>query len=404
MAIHFQVYAKFDGTNLERPYFVNDIAAARQIALQEGANPIYRIKEIKQNWLTQEHFGNKYGALLLRAINFQVEAGVAPAKAIITAIEYETNPRKRAQLQPALDVLARGGHIADAIYATGLFYTTVRSILAAGELTNGRDAIKAAFEYLEEKRSSMKAVTAAASVLFMELSTALTVPPTIQWEAIPWIVEHLPKGSPEKMAEYSTKLSTIGFYNAIWMTFSFTLLIVFMAALGAWFISPKSKDWLTNHILIHVPLVGEWYKNDALSRSCKSFSQMIKSGVRLSEAITTILISTTNPVNKKFWGTTVLALNTGVSHAQAFASSGILRKDEVLVIQAASSLSQLATSFTALAEEREWRKKALGSNILKISILLTVAYILVSLLIALGLFDLFNQGLEMTMNSMTQGL
>ena len=156
MATHYQVFAKYDGIYVERPYFVPDIAAARQSALSEGANPIYKIKEIKQNWLTQEQFGSKYGLLLLRAIKFQVEAGVAPAKAIQAAIEFESNPKVRAQLQPALDVLNRGGQIADAIYATGLFDTTVRSIVAAGEVVNGADALKAAFEYMEEKRTSLQ--------------------------------------------------------------------------------------------------------------------------------------------------------------------------------------------------------------------------------------------------------
>lgn len=404
MAIHFQVYAKFDGVYMERPYFVHDLYAARQSALNEGANPIYKIKEVKQNWLTQEQFGSKYGLLLLRAIKFQVESGVAPAKAIQAAIEFESNPRIRAQLQPALDVLSRGGQIADAIYATGLFDTTVRSIIAAGEIINGAEALRAAFEYMEEKRTSLQGTLAAASILSTELFTALTVPPTIQWEAIPWIIEHLPKATPEKLEEYRAQLDTIAFYNAIWMTFSALLLLAFAAAAVAWFFSPPAKAWLTNRVLAYTPLLGVWYQNDAMSRSFKSFSKMLKSGVRLNEAIKTILISTSNPINKKFWGAALQALGTGVTHAQSFSSSGLLRRDEILVIEAASSIQQLAHSFEVMGQEREWHKKALGARILKTSIFLTVGYILVSLLIALGLFDLFNQGLEMTMNSMTQGL
>lgn len=404
MTIHFQVYAKYDGINLDRPYFVNDIATARQTALSEGANPIYRITEVKQNWLTQEQFGSKYGLLLLRAIKFQVEAGVAPAKAIQTAIELEKNPRIRAQLQPALDVLTRGGQIADAIYATGLFDTTVRSIIAASEVINGAEALKAAFEYMEERKTSLRSTFAAASILSTELFTALTVPPTIQWEAIPWILAHLPKTTPEKTLEYTEHLNTIGFYNMLWMIISFGLLIVVGIGLIGWYSYPEVKSWITDKILSRTPVVGEWYQNEAMSRSFKSFSQMIRSGVRLNEAVKTILISTSNPINKKFWGAALNALNTGVTHAQAFGSSGILRKDEVLVIESASSIKQLAHSFSAMGEEREWRKKALGARILKLSIFFTIIYILISLVIALGLFDLFNQGLEMTMNSMTQGI
>lgn len=404
MATHYQVFAKFDGIYMERPYFVPDITSARESALQEGASPIYKIKEVKQNWLTQEQFGNKYALLLLRAIKFQVEAGVAPAKAIQTAIEFESNERIRAQLQPALDVLARGGQIADAIYATGLFDTTVRSIISAGEVVNGAEALKAAFEYMEEKRSSLHSTLAAASILSTELFTAVTVPPTIQWEAIPYILEHLPKTDPEKTLEYTMKLHTIGMYNMAWMIFTFAFMLACALAVLGWYSSPHVKAWLTNKVLAYTPLIGEWYQNDAMCRSFKSFSQMVKSGVRLNEAVKTILISTSNPINKKFWGKALTALSAGVTHAQAFGASGILRKDEILVIEAASSLTQLSHSFSAMGEEREWRKKVLGARILKASIFLTVGYILISLLIALGLFDLFNKGLEMTMNSMTQGI
>lgn len=404
MAIHYQVYAKFNGVYMERPYFVPDMTSARKSAIQEGAHPIYKIKEVKQNWLTQEQFGSKYGLLLLRAIKFQVEAGVAPAKAIQTAIEFEKNERIRAQLQPAMDVLARGGQIADAIYATGLFDTTVRSIIAAGEVVNGAEALKAAFEYMEEKRSSLHSTFAAASILSTELFTAITVPPTIQWEAIPWIMKNLPKTDPQKTLEYTAKLDAIAAYNMTWMIFTFIIMMMFVIAIIGWYSSPNIKAWLTNKVLAYTPLIGEWYQNDAMCRSFKSFSQMVKSGVRLNEAVKTILISTSNPINKKFWGMALTALSSGVTHAQAFGSSGILRKDEILVIEAASSISQLSHSFLAMGQEREWRKKVLGARILKVSIFLTVGYILISLLIALGLFDLFNKGLEMTMNSMTQGI
>lgn len=404
MSNHFNVHANFNGIDLERPYFVDDLNTARQSAIEDGAKVIYKIKEIKQTWLTEERFGNKYGLLFLRAIKFQVEAGVPPAKAIQTTIEYEKNPRKRAKLQSTLDVLKRGGNIADAIYATGLFDTTVRSILSVGEVISGTDALKAAFEYLEEKRTSWQATLAVSTILFTELSTALTITPTIQWEAIPWVLEHLPRSDAEKMAEYHQKLEEIGLYNMIWMVISFSTLFIAICAWIAWMTAPKAKDWITNNVLVKLPLIGEWYQNEAMSRSSKSFAKMIKSGVRVPEAVKTILISTDNPINKKFWGLSSIALTTGVSNAQAFGTSKILRKDEMLVIQAAKNSTQLADAFYAISEEREWKRKELGTRIFKTSVMLTIAYIVISLLIAIGLFDLFNKGLELTLNSMMNGL
>jgi len=319
MTTHFQVLANFNGKLSEKAYFVTDVPMARRTALQDGAQTVYRVRQIRHNWLTQQFLGREYAMLLLRAINFQVDAGVPPVKAVQTAIESESDPNKRSRLQGAVDALARGASLADALYATGLYDSTVQSILMAGERIGGAGAIASALEYMEDRKTAWKAYSLILSVMGMELFTALDVPPAIQEYAIPWIRDNLPKSSPDELAKYLQQLDAIAFNNLLWMWLSFGTVVVVSVMAAAWFVSPRYKDWLTHHLLVRTPMIGDWYTNEALSRSCKVFSSMLRAGVRMNDAIQTILRSTTNGVARRFWSEAHDALNTGIRRIRPFA-------------------------------------------------------------------------------------
>lgn len=404
MTTHYQVFGSLNGKAFEKAYFVTDIPTARRAALQDGAQSVYRIRRVRQSWLTRQFLGREYAMLLLRAISFQVDAGVPPAKAVQTAIESEPDVGKRARLQGAVDALARGASLADALYATGLYDSTVQSILMAGERIGGASAITSALEYMEDRKTAWKAYGVILSMLIMELSTALTLPPAINEFAIPWIRDNLPKSSPEELAIYLQQLDAIAFNNWLWMWFSVAIVVAASVMAVAWFTNPRFKDWLTHRLLVRTPMIGDWYTNEALSRSCKVFASMLKAGVRMGDAIQTILRSTTNSVAIRFWSESHDALNTGVLPGAAFAAVGILRKDEILVLSSARGNEQIARAFAAMSEERTWRQKVLGARIFRMSIVLMLGYIAVTLLIGFRLFGLFNAGLEMSMNSMMKGI
>lgn len=404
MTIHFNVFAQFDGKSSERSYFVTDKSMARRAALQDGAQIIYQIKQCHQNWLTQQYIGRDYAMLLLRAIVFQVDAGVPAVKAVQTAIESEDDPNKRSRLQGAIDALVRGASLSDALYATGLYDTTVKSILAASERMGGGSAIVSALEYMENRKAAWKTYGVILSAIGIELSTAFSVPPAIQWYAIPWIRENLPKSSPIELEQYSLQLDSIAFGNMLWMWFSFAMLVTSFVLIGAWLIDSRARDWLTHNLLVKIPLVGIWYTNEALSRSCKVFASMLKAGVRMNDAMQTIIRSTGNAVAKRFWVQAYDVLNTGATHGVAFASSGLLRKDEILVLKSAQGNVQIARAFNSMSNEREWRQKLLSARIFRMSVMLMLLYIGITLLIGFRLFELFNAGLDMSLQTMTKGI
>jgi type II secretory pathway component PulF len=403
MTSYYRVLGLFDGKPVEKAYFVSTVESARRAALHDGARAVYRIKPVGQNWFNQQFIGREYGMLLLRAINFQIDAGVPAAQAVQTAIESESNHDRRARLQGAVDGLARGASLADALFATGLYDQTVHSILMSGERIGGAGAIKSAMDYLLDRQVAWKTYSFVLSALGIELSTALSVPPMLSDLAIPYIRDHLPKSSPEEVAQYVRDLDAIAFHNMLWMEFSAILVVVAAAMTFLWFMNPRFKDWLTHHFLVHIPMIGDWYTNDALARSCKVFASMIKAGVRMPDAIQTILSSASNAINRRFWSKSHDALNAGLLPGAAFAASGLLRKDEVLVLKSARGHDQFAVVFISMAEERAWRQKVLGSRIFWMSVFAMVAYIAVTLLIGFKLFGLFNAGLDMNTNSMLKG-
>jgi len=404
MTMHFQVMADYSGKVSEKPYFVTDLPTARRAALQDGASKVFRVRQINQNQLTQQVIGREYAILLLRTISFQVDAGISPVKATYTAIESETDPSKRARLQGAVDALTRGASLADALHTTGLYDTTVHSMMSAGERIGGSAAITAAMEYLDDKKSTWKAYGVAIGMIFMELSTALTLPPSINSLAIPWIRANLPKSSPGELLAYQQQLDSIEFNNLVWMWVSFGACAVVTGMVIAWLVNPKYKAWLTDNVLVRMPLLSDWYTNDALARSSKIFASMLMAGVRINDAMHTIIKTTSNGIARRFWQTASDALKAGSIPGVAFASSGILRADELLVLNAARGNRQIAKSFALISEDRTWRKKKLTSHIFRMSLVFMVAYVVITMLIGFRLFNLFNAGLEMSMNSMTQGI
>ena len=404
MTTYFNVFAEFNGRPAEKAYFVPDEAMARRAAIQDGAKAVYGIKPVRQNWLTQEQIGKEYAVLLLRAISFQIDAGVPAAKAVQAAIESEPNPKKRARLQCAIDALTRGASLSDALYATGLYDTTIKSILMAGERMGGGNAIVPALQYMESRKAAWKHYWAIIGAIIFEMSTALTIPPSIHWSLIPWIRENLPKSSPEQLQTYLSQLQTIEYHNILWMWFTAALLVAVGGAIFAWMTNPRARSWLTMNVLTKVPMIGEWYINDALSRSSKSVASMLTSGVHMADAIQTVIKATGNSLAQRFWLKAQEALKLGAPHGDAFASTGLLRKDEVVVLKSARGTAQIARALESMSAEREWRQKILSARIFRLSIVIMFVYIGITVMIGFNLFELFNAGLDMTMQSYTEGL
>ena len=405
MTSQYQVLGRYGRKVDKRVYFVPDTKTARKYAHQDGADEVYRIQQVKTDWLVSKMKGRgEYALLFLKAVNFQVEAGIPAVEAIKVAIESESDLTRRAKLQGAIDAIARGATLAEAMFATGLYDETIYSILMSGERIGSTSALKYSMSYLEERKTAWKAYTVVLSWLGMEVSSALSIPPTISDFAIPYIRGHLPKGTPEQVADYSHQLDVIQFNNEVWMWLSVVLLSAAAGLAVLWLADPKIKDWIAYRILMKIPLVKDWYANDALARSSKVFSTMLYAGVSMPDAVSTILKSAKNSVAKKFWSVTLQSLNAGVQAGLAFSNAGILRKDEILVLMASRGNQQFAKSFAAIADDRKSRKEVLGSRILKMSLIIMVIYIAITLLIGFKLFGLFSAGMDMSMDAAAQGI
>ena len=387
----------------ERTYFTASVASARSAATQDGARDIYQIRLYRRNWLTQEYLGQAYALQFLQAIRFQISAGVPPGKAIVSAIEADPNPERQVRLHGAIDVLDRGGTIADAMMATGMYDHTAYTLLLAGERIGALQAVTGALGYLEDRKGSWKQLMAIAGLMAVELSTALSVPVTIDRVALPWVRDNLPRTNPEKLADYTQRLDHIAFLNQWWMVISYLGAFALVGLVLAWFAHPKARDWLAHRVVRHIPLVSSWLLHDALARSGAMFATMLENGVRTSDAVDTLRLSSTNPVVQRLWQGIAKAIAGGAGIGQALANSGVLRADEAMAAAATNGVKQLGGAFRAIAQNREWQAKRTAGQIVQATVGLTVVYIGINLALVMELFKLFNEGLDLGMGGITQG-
>lgn len=387
----------------ERSYFTASVAAARMAAASEGAVDIFEIKPYRRSWLTQEYLGPTYALQFLQALRFQISAGVPPGRAIQTAVEAEPDAERQARLHSAIDVLDRGGSVADALMATGMYDSTAYALLAAGERIGALQAIGGALTYMEDRKSGWKQLAAIAGLLGIELSTALSVPLTIHNYAIPWVRDHPPKSSAETIASFGERLAHIECINFVWMVASYMTTAVLVAVLAAWFASPRARDWLAARLVGRLPLVSSWMEHDALARSGQMFATLLENGVRAVDAVETLRRSSVNPVVARLWSGIAMAIGGGASIGKALAASGVLRSDEALAASATQGMAQLARAFRSIAENRAWLAKRTATAITEVTVGLTIAYIGVNLLLVTELFKLFNEGLDMSMSGFMQG-
>lgn len=403
MNSHFAVRAMYGEAVITKNYFVTTAAIAREHAFKDGAKYVYRIREVKPSFLDRFFTDEEYAMTMLRSISFQIQAGESPVRAVRFFIESETNAKKRARLQSAQEALYGGDSIANALFATGYFDSTVRSILLAEEMTGTANAIMSAQKYMETAKEGSRAYLYAIRIIVIELASSVAIPPVIESTAIPYIQTHLPKGTPEQLFIYREQLEALRYNNHMWILFGDGIMLLVMLIMIAWFADHRAKLWIIQNLMNRIPVVKDWYISDSLSRTCGIFAEMLQGGVRINNALTTIIRSTTNIVAQEFWSSAQSSLNKGASVEKAFAGGKLLRADEINVIAAAKGSVQLGQVFAKITIEREWRKKILGQKIFNMSVGLMFIHIIITLVVGFRLFTLFSAGFDMSIENAGAG-
>lgn len=388
-----------DGRAIRREYFAASVAEARREALQDDMVAVYEVRDLRENLWNYEYLGRDYRLKFLNALRFQVDAGVPIAQALQSIVEGEEKPLRRARLARTLIVIQRGGSLADAVQAIGLFDEHAVALIRAGEQTGMKDGIRAAIQHEESKRESWRQVLAAVSVLSLELSTALSVPWTLHFYAIDFIRKSLMQTADKhKLDGFLQQLSLIDNANTAWMVLTYGLAIL----LGLWAVAfmlfepVREKSWPS---LRHFPLLGRYLREASMSSSTRIASVMLRTGIRLGETVSTIGRTVAHGDVRGFWLAVSENLRNGHDAVRAFRHP-MLSSSESLAIAAHKDAHQLGDILEAISVEREYRRKMLARKLMVTSIGAMVAYMAISMGLALWAYWLYDKGATFNLDSL----
>ncbi|WP_431798076.1 type II secretion system F family protein (plasmid) [Cupriavidus metallidurans] len=382
-----------------REYFAGSQRDARREAIQAGMIAVYDIRQIKESIWNYEYLGRDYRLKLLNALRFQVDAGVSIAQAIQAIVEGETKPLRRARLARTLIVIRRGGSLAEALDAVGLFDEHVIALIRAGEQTGLRQGVRAAIQHEEAKRTTWRQILSAVGVLSLELSTALSVPWSLHFYAVGFIRNSLNSTADKaKLASFISELDTITHVNLGWMILTYGLATVLsLWALGFMLLpGVRDRSW---PYLRRFPLLGAYLRQASMANSTRIVSVMLTTGVRLGETVDAMARTVTHGEVKGFWSAVASNLRNGHDSVRAFRHD-LITGSESLAIAAHQSSKQLGEILGAIAEEREYRRKELAKALLVMSVGLMVFYMIVSMGLALWAFKLYDAGATFNIESL----
>ncbi|WP_432263143.1 type II secretion system F family protein [Cupriavidus sp. TMH.W2] len=382
-----------------REYFAGSHREARREALLGGMSAVYDIRHIKEGIWSYEYLGRDYRLKLLNALRFQVDAGVPIAQAIQAIVEGETKPLRRARLARTLIVIRRGGTLADALDAVGLFDEHVIALIRAGEKTGLRHGVRAAIQHEEAKRSAWRQVLSALGVLSLELSTALSVPWTLHFFAIGFIRNSLNTTADKlRLKSFLSELDTIATVNLVWMVMTYGLAALLSAWALAFMVSPavRERSW---PYLRRFPLLGAYLRQASMANSTRIVSAMLMTGVRLGESVDAMGRTVTHGEVKRFWSSVATNLRNGHDSVRAFRHE-MLTASESLAIAAHQNSNQLGEILGAIADEREYRRKELAKGLMVMSVGVMITYMAISMALALWAYKLYDAGATFNLESL----
>ncbi|MEX3983825.1 type II secretion system F family protein [Paraburkholderia sp. EG287A] len=388
-----------DGTPIRREYFAASVKDARKEALREDMKAVYEVAQLRENLWNYEYLGRDYRLKFLNALRFQVDAGVPIAHALQAIVDGETKALRRARLARTLIVIQRGGSLAEAIQAIGLFDEHVIALIRAGEQTGMKHGVRAAIQHEESKRESWRQVLGAVSVLSLELSTALSVPWSLHFYAVDFIRKSLMQTADKnKLDSFLNQLAIIEHTNLAWMvlTYGLSVLLGLWAAGFMMFEPVRNRSW---PYLRHFPLLGRYMREASMASSTKIAAVMLRTGTRLGDTVLAIARTVSHGDVRRFWMAVSENLHNGRDAVRAFRHP-MLNASETLAIAAHKDAHQLGDILEAISDEREYRRKALARKLMVMSIGLMVFYMAVSMGLALWAYWLYDKGATFNLESL----
>jgi type II secretory pathway component PulF len=320
-------------------------------------------------WM-REYFSPAYKIAFLNAIHLRIQAGEPLGRALSAVVNAERNPAKRRDMSPALQALEQGEPVSFAIARLGFFDSTVLAILGACDRADIREAISSAAAHLQVRQAWLRQNGLVIFILLNELVSAALAPVLLYTEVLPWIKNNIEAPSDaQALLAYSTDMAI-----ADNLTIGMMGLTVVLCVLGVVYV------YRVKHLLAPTRFLL-YFADGAMAVGFKIAAAMLKAGVTI-ENVAQELASKAPGWSRQFWVRVNAQLQLSVEPALAMQQQG-LRPDETTLLANHSNARQLAETLQVLAADREMKAKRGRDLLLVGGTVLTIAYIMLSLGIAI---------------------
>lgn len=354
-----------------------------------GGIPVkVKVLKARNRWLSK--ISAAYKEQFLRAIYFNTSA-MSAAKALEAVIESE-NGVVRAQLNPALAIIKRGGSFMEAIDSTHAFDESCLAILEAGERTGTlKEAIITAVEQLKSSAATAKIMVGMGIFAALEILMAVSSLLGNRFGMLPSMAKNIPDNLPPEKVEQLKR--TIGYAYItndimIWATIA----AFFVAILGAYAYfddDKKFRKWVDEQVQ-KIPALGDTIQLGAVASSFRVAGSLLKGGVHLGVAITIAEKSTRVPTVMEYWSTAQRRAENGESVASSL-KQPLLDNSNQLLVAAHTNSKQLAESFFVIAERSEEMAKKSAKKFGIILFFGMAAYTMMSVCISLYVLWIQNE-------------
>ncbi|MEC4720401.1 type II secretion system F family protein [Noviherbaspirillum sp. CPCC 100848] len=335
----------------------------------------------------------------LRAIYTNVKGGMSASVALRHVVDGETGPLRQ-RLNLAYSLLDSGGSFLEAMQALGFFDRTTLAIMEAGERTGKMaEAINTAVQYYKARASTLKVILTTATwtaveVIFSILSligNRSTVLPMIEKQ-----MEEMQSGDKTQAVKDGLNLA-----YAVNDTMLFVSLVGIAAVMGCVAVYVSGNEHFKkkiDDIVLKIPHVSDLMLHSGLANSARVAVSLIRGGVPLKPALAITEKASWIPRIVDFWRGAGRRLDDGDSLSIAMVNAP-LDPSETTIIKAVHSREDLAEALETVVERRSDFAERAAKRIQVISLIGTMAYAAVAVMIALFVAIVQNKGMMTSLTS-----
>ena len=346
------------------------------VALMRPRNPLFN------------NISGSYKEQFLKAIYFTC-ASMSASKALEAVIESETSA-VRAQLNPALAIIKRGGSFMESLDSINVFDESCLAILEAGERTGTlKESINTAVEHLKSSAMLMKIMMGMGIVAVLELFMAFSSLLGNRFGLLPNLSKNPPENAtPEQLEHFKNTLEYAYVTNDIMIVVSILVAVVGIVGAFAYFDKDKSFRLLVDKEVQKIPGLGETIRYGSMASSFRVAASLLKGGVHFHIAMKIAEKSTRNPSVNDYWSTAQRRHDNGEGMAACLKQSLLDNSNQLLVTSPINS-KQLAEAFFVIAERSEDLAKRSAKKFAIILFFVMAAYSIAA--VAISVYALFIQ-------------